>query len=433
MTALVSLIACVIVAVFFVFVFKIRRFVGDLIGALQSKRHLLPNELSKFDRWLGFEALLLGLNELIDRNNNYSNTHLERLNQLKVTLGSIQENVIIYDDVYVIEYANEAARQLFRRGEKLEGLRLESVLRAPSLIEYLNNYAEDRSQGLQQVSLVQEEVTLWFEVSIARVHEPSERAGSSTLLVLHDITQLKRLEEIRRDFIANASHELRTPLTILKGYVEALVEENETLPMEMRARFLKKIKKNTERLHLLVEDLMVLSRLESKPNQIQLTVGSLRQLIEEIIENYRFRLDANKQEIVLTFDEYIQEFAFDHFRIHQVFDNLIENVFKYAPDFTKMHIKVSYDKTANSVKCMVGDDGPGIPERDLPHIFERFYRVDKGRLYEHGGTGLGLCIMKHIVQQHGGAVFAESEFGKGTKIYFSLPFSMDGSDSMLEE
>ncbi|MGK0310248.1 MAG: PAS domain S-box-containing protein [Lentimonas sp.] len=401
---------------------KIKNFVDDLSVAARSRRHLLLGNASALLRWVGLEALLVETNGLIDRHNNYAEAHMGHLKQLEATLGSIQEAVIIFSENREIEYANESAKQLFYQGGQLKGQRLESVLRSPSLIEYLSAYEKDPSCQLQQLSLEREGVLLWFEVSCSEVREVTEIDDVSTLLVLHDITRLKQLEEIRRDLVANVSHELRTPITIIKGYTETLLEDNEVLTAEKRARFLGKIDKNTQRLHLLVEDLLILSRLESNSDQVKPSVESMQQLLDEILENYSSRLDEKKQRMVLVFDEQVREFAFDRFRIQQVFDNLIENVFSYAPDFTEMRLEVSYDKAEDSVRCAVVDDGPGMPEKDLPHIFERFYRVDKGRSYEGGGTGLGLSIMKHIVQQHGGIVHAESKLGDGTSIYFSLPY-----------
>lgn len=422
MAILISIIAFACLGGICLFVVKTKALVSDLIGAVRSKHHLLSNQPSGFLQWLGLQELLAETNELIEHHNNYSKAHTGQLNQLEATLGSIQEAVIIFNRDHEIEYANESAKQLFRQGEQLKGLRLESVLRSPGLIEYLSTYSKKQSDGLQQVSLERDNKLFWFEVSCADVRGVTEIDNASTLLVLHDISQLKRLEEIRRDFVANVSHELRTPITIIKGYTETLIDDNETLMAEQRERFLEKINKNTYRLHLLVEDLMVLSRLESKPDQVELSVASLRELLDEILENYRPRLDHQKQQMKLVFDDQVGEFAFDRFRIQQVFDNLIENIFSYAPGFTEVQLAVNYDKEANRVQCTIIDDGPGIPEKDLPHIFERFYRVDKGRSYEGGGTGLGLSIVKHIVQQHGGSVLAESQLGRGTSIHFSLPY-----------
>ena len=422
----ISIFACICIIALGLLIFRAKAFVSDLAGAVQSKRHLLSNQSSVFLKWVGLEGLLLETNELIELHNNYARAHTGRLNQLKATLGSIQEAVIIFNGNREIEYANKSAKELFRHGDKLKGLRLESVLRSPRLIDYLSDYSKNQRQ---QISLEREDMLLWFEVSCAEVREVAGINDVSTLLVLHDITQLKRMEEIRRDFVANVSHELRTPITIIKGYTEMLVEDNETLTTENRARFLEKIDKNTQRLHLLVEDLMELSRLESRPDGIKPSTSSLKELVEEILENYNSRLDHQKQQMVLAFDDQVEEFAFDRFRIHQVFDNLIENIFRYAPNFTEVRLEVNYDKATNRVHCTVTDDGPGIPEKDLPHIFERLYRVDKGRSYEGGGTGLGLSIMKHIVQQHGGTVLAKSKLGSGTSVHFNLPYVQTVSSS----
>lgn len=424
----INVFAYLCLATFCLLLVKIRFFTGDLTAAARFRRHLLPHQSSTLLRLLGLEKLLAQMNELIEGYNDYARAHVERLNQLESTLGSIQEAVIIFSENKKIEYANESARQLFRQGGQLIGLRLESVLRAPKLIEYLTEYLSDRSRRQQQLSLEREGSLLWFEVSCAEARGVSENDGISTLLVLHDITQLKHLEEIRRDFVANVSHELRTPITIIKGYIETLIEDNEMLTNENRVRFLEKVNKNTQRLYLLVEDLMILSRLESKPDQINPSMASLRKLLDEIIENYSARLNPQKQKITLEFDDQIGEFIFDHFRIQQVYDNLIENIFSYAPDFTEIRLEAHYDDAANQVQCTVADNGPGIPEKDLPHIFERFYRVDKGRSYQGGGTGLGLSIMKHIVQQHGGVVSAESKPGSGTSIHFRLPYAKESGD-----
>ena len=392
----ISIFVCVCLIALFLLVIKVKNFIGDLTVAAQSRRHLLIGKSSTLLRWFGLEALLEETNELIDRHNDYAETQIVQLRQLEAILASIQEAVIIFGKDREIEYANKSARKLFRQGEQLKGQRLESVLRSPNLIDYLSAHAKYPDYPLQQLSLKREGTLLWFEVSCARIRETSATGDVSTLLVLHNITQLKQLEEMRRDFVANVSHELRTPITIIKGYTETLIEDNKALTAEKRVRFLEKIEKNTQRLHFLVEDLLLLLRLESRPDQIKLSVESLRQLLDEMFEDYNSRLDEEKQRMVLAFDEQVGKFAFDRFRIRQVFDNLIENVFRYAPGFTEMLIEISYDAATNRVLCTVTDDGPGIPEKDLPHIFQRFYRVDKGRSHESGGTGLGLSIMKHI-------------------------------------
>lgn len=386
------------------------------------KRRLLLNEPSALLRRIGMEPLVSETNELIDQHRSYTDEVFGQSTRLDAMLGSTQEAVIIFNDQRVVEFLNESAKRLFQGNRALKGARLESVLRSSSLLDFLDGYREDHRITQQEISVDREGGVLWFEASCAEVRDVSAKNAVSTLLVLHDITRLKSLEMVRRDFVANVSHELRTPLTIIKGFAETLEEDHATLTAETRSRFIKKIVNNAKRLHVLVEDLLELSRLESKSDQVQPTEQSLLQLMDEILEDNRQRLDTNVQSMELDFDERVGEFAFDRFRIRQVFDNLIENAFRYAPDFTRLVLSVRYEDSQNMVHCCVADDGPGIPEKDVPHIFERFYRVDKGRSRENGGTGLGLSIIKHIVQQHGGSVSLETGEAQGTAIHFTLPY-----------
>jgi len=402
------------------YIVKTRRLVAELEGAVRSRRRVLLSDSSSTLKRMGLEALVRETNDLIDLHNANAVESTGYSNQVEATLGSIKEAVLIFDEQHVVEYANESAERLFLQGRRIKGMRLESVLRSTSLLEFLDRYEDAQATMMDQITLERKGDKLWFEASCSDVNASGGGGGRSTLLVLHDITRLKSLEMIRRDFVANVSHELRTPLTIIKGFAETLVEDNESLPVESRARFLDKILNNAHRLHLLVEDLLTLSRLESKPDQIEPVVQSLELLFEEIFENYRGRLEKG-QTIEVDFDERIGEFAFDRFRINQVLDNLVENVFRYAPEFTRLTLSARLRMEENIVECVVRDDGPGIPAKDLPHVFERFYRVDKGRSRERGGTGLGLSITKHIILLHGGDVYAESSSGEGTAIHFSLP------------
>lgn len=346
--------------------------------------------------------------------------------QFEAMLSAVQEVIVIFNSDRVVEFSNRSAERILRKGKSLKGLRLESVLRSLSLLELLENGPESVDGAtVNQISVEHGGETLWFEASCTKVRGIAAPRALSTLLVLHDITKLKHLQVMQREFVANVSHELRTPLTIIKGFAETLVDDAETMPVGARVRFLGKILNNAERLHVLVEDLLNLSRLESKPGQLNLELQSLRPLLEEVIEDYRPRLNNLGQKMILEFDDQIADFAFDRFQIHQVLGNLVVNAFRYAPEFSQLILRASYDVEANVICCSVEDDGPGIPGCDLPHIFDRFYRVDKGRSKERGGTGLGLSIVKHIIQQHGGNISAESQPGQGTCIRFSLPFRDD--------
>jgi two-component system phosphate regulon sensor histidine kinase PhoR len=239
------------------------------------------------------------------------------------------------------------------------------------------------------------------------------------LFVLHDITRQKKLESIRKDFVANVSHELRTPLSIIKGYVETLVDGHRDMPLQDRDRFLHTIQRHAERLHSLLEDLLALSRLESVNPGLHRESASLAELLGGLVEDVRGRPAAREHRISLSVDPAIGRLSLDPLKITQVCENLLDNALKYTPSASQ--IEVNARLKGGEAEVCIRDNGSGIPPADLPHLFERFYRVDKGRSREKGGTGLGLSIVKHIVQLHGGRVWAESEPGKGAAFYFTVP------------
>jgi len=401
---------------------RARGVVRDLRDALAERRRFLVQSDALPLRALGLSGVIDEANELIETQTGIDRRQTDFTRQARATLGAIQEAVLMLDGGRAIAFANDSARELFEAGRALEGARLESVVRSSSLLEYLAEPLDENAPSRREVSLEKDGEQLWFEVTRTLLRESSLAAGDeATLLVMHDITRLKKLEMVRREFVANVSHELRTPLTIVKGFSETLVEDGAEMPLESRQRFLEKILNNAQRLHLLVEDLLTLSRLESKPDSLRFTRQSLAELVGEVTDTYRNRLDPETQTMRVACDPAVGEMDFDRFRLTQVFENLIENVFRYASNFRCLTIGVRRRPDEGDVECSVCDDGPGIPTKDAPHIFERFYRVDKGRSRERGGTGLGLSITKHIVQLHGGDVWAESAEGKGTCVYFTLP------------
>jgi signal transduction histidine kinase len=406
----------------FLHVLRLRRLLGELDNAVRSRRRLLLKESADSLERIGALRLVDSLNGLIDLHNKTAAEKTGYSSQVDAMLGAVQEVVIIFDSERMVQYANHAAERLFRGHKSLQGLRLEGFMRSIGLLEFLDEMAanQDRADSTQ-LKIVRGQKTYWFEASCAPVIGIGEGEGMSTLLVLHDITKLKELEVMRREFVANVSHELRTPLTIIKGFAETLIDDAETLQSDSRERFTKKILTNADRLHVLVEDLLTISRLESKPEQIEPIAQPLKPLFEEVAENYRTRLDPATQRIDLAVEDEVDVVLFDRYRIHQVLDNFIENAFRYAPNFTRITLEAKLDSERQKVLCAVVDDGPGIPEKDLPHVFERFYRVDKGRSRERGGTGLGLSIVKHIIQLHGGSVSAESRLGEGSRMRFTLP------------
>lgn len=399
---------------------RTRQLLADLEGAVHAQRRLLP-EASDFTIKLhGVKGLIDETNDFIDRYQLYATENTGYSKQIEAMLRAVQEVVVIFNADREIEFSNKSAESLFHKSMSMKGLRVDSAMRSLSLLEFLEALKEGRPGNENQISIEKEGETLWFEASCSEVRGISNPNAMSYLLVLHDITRLKSLEVLRREFVANVSHELRTPLTIIKGFAETLVDDESTITSESRVRFLGKILTNAERLHMLVEDLLTLSRLESKADQFDPVMQPILPLLEDIREDYQSRLKEEGQKIVVDVDNAVPFVSFDRFRINQVLDNLVVNAFRYAPDFTELRLSARYDAEEQVVVCSVQDDGPGIPEDDLPHLFERFYRVDKGRSKESGGTGLGLSITKHIIQLHDGKVWAESKLGEWTKVSFSL-------------
>lgn len=238
-----------------------------------------------------------------------------------------------------------------------------------------------------------------------------------TVLVFYDITELKNLEEMRKDFVANVSHELKTPITSIRGFSETLLDEDMN-DQQIHKKFLRIIHEESSRLQYLVEDLLTLSRLEKEEIQLNPTEINVAQLIDGITPVIIQK--ANRKHIAFTFDiDRVTEFTADLDKIKQILINLLENAVSYTPEHGKVHLQVG--EKQGMIVFQIIDTGIGIPKDALPRIFERFYRVDKARSRNTGGTGLGLAIVKHIVEVLGGQINVESELNKGTTFNILLP------------
>lgn len=228
----------------------------------------------------------------------------------------------------------------------------------------------------------------------------------------------RKLEEMRKDFVANVSHELRTPLSIIKGYVETLLDDPPP-DRETERQFLRTIHKHSAQLEALINDLLDLSALESQKAKLRFEAVSLRAVAGAVVGELAAAASQKTILVTLEIPSNFPAVRADEQRLQQVFTNLLENAVKYTQ--TGGRVTVSARETGSEIEVCVADNGSGIAPEHLPHIFERFYRVDKARSREVGGTGLGLSIVKHIVQVHGGRVWVESELGKGSKFFFTLP------------
>jgi two-component system phosphate regulon sensor histidine kinase PhoR len=228
------------------------------------------------------------------------------------------------------------------------------------------------------------------------------------------------MEEMRREFVANVSHELRTPLSIFRGYLETLLDDPHQPPGEL-LRILEIMERHSDRLNALVEDVLSLARLESPGAELDLSEVDLAELLHSIMRDWEKRFAAGGLKSHLNFPGNLPLVSADENRLQEVIYNLLDNAVKYSQPGGVVSLRAEIE--ADRVRISVSDQGVGIREADLPRIFERFYRAEKGRSRELGGTGLGLSIVKHIVQLHGGAVEARSEPGKGTTISVLLPVS----------
>ena len=408
----------VIIALLWSKLIRHRRALRSLRVSLERRQPFLrdahPGELDA--EW---DAFCQASNALISTAEKLEHQQSSQLTQLEATLGSLQEAVLLVDAHNHILLANKALQGIFPKATNIIDQRLEVVLHSVAFLNYVEAVRKGRAEPQFAIEFVDNNDTRWVEVTGSTIPALDGGKGKWALFVLHDITRQKRLELIRKEFVANVSHELRTPLSVIKGYVETLVDGHHEMGLDDRTRFLATIHRHTERLNSLLEDLLTLSRLESINPGLQRESTSLHSLVNGIVEDYRSRPNANDHRLECDIDPAIESLLLDPLKITQVFENLLDNALKYTPAGTTIRIEAK--RHTKEIEILVSDTGTGIPEADLPHIFERFYRVEKGRSREKGGTGLGLSIVKHIIQLHGGRVRAESTTGQGTTFILTLP------------
>jgi two-component system phosphate regulon sensor histidine kinase PhoR len=339
---------------------------------------------------------------------------------LTVLLASMVEGVMVVDQKHVVRLVNDVLLDLFDLKqspmgrtvlESLREARLEMIVRETIL------QGEPRQQELVLESTALGLPPRHFDISVVPIRSARDEVRGA-VVVFHDITRIKQLEVVRQDFVANVSHELRTPLAIFRGYLETL-EDNPDLPRDESQRILETMKRHSDRLNALVEDLLILTRLEAR--QVQAEFSSIRvdAFYRQLVRDWGNRTNSGAVEIAIDISDELPPLDVDALRLEQVIFNLLENAVAYSNPPRK--IVLSAAMLGDQMELRVADNGLGIPPDDLPHIFERFYRVDKGRSRSSGGTGLGLSIVKHIVQSHGGTVHAESELGRGTTVVMRMP------------
>ena len=359
----------------------------------------------------------LALETLMDGRRELEKRVLESESSVQTVFAAMLDGLAVIDERRGVRLMNREFRRLFEVGEKASG----------TLLELVHNAAIDHlaTEAIRSRKAQQETVELarggaeprFFEVSAVPLSEKSVPENGAVIL-FHDISQLRKVETMRRDFVANVSHELRTPLSIFRGYLETLLDDPHQPPGEI-LRILEIMERHSDRLNALVEDVLSLARLESPGMELKLSDIDLPEFLHGIMRDWEKRFAAKKLKSHLNFPGTLPRIRADETRLQELIYNLLDNAVKYSNAGGTVFLRV--ESEGDSLRISVADQGAGISPDDLPRIFERFYRADKSRSSEQSGTGLGLSIVKHIAQLHGGSVEAKSELGKGTTISVLLP------------
>jgi len=327
-----------------------------------------------------------------------------RNEELDTIISSMQEPLVVLDKEGRIRLSNGSFNML-ARSDEIKGKFHWEVLRSPDFNALIKKADAERIHFSDEIRINDRVFLCSINFLISR---------DEIVAVLHDITEFKRLEEIKKDFIANLSHEIRTPLTAIMGFVETIEDEEDI----KNSRYFEIIKRHVDRMMNIVRDLLLLSELEQKGETLQYEYVSIRDIIVNIVKMFEGRAKEKGLEIVLDIPNGIPPISVDPFKIEQVFINLIDNAIKYTEEGK---IAVSVGHNDDFIEIAIEDSGIGIQQEHLSRIFERFYVVDKSRSKKFGGTGLGLSIVKHIVNLHNGKINVESTPFKGTKFLITLP------------
>lgn len=337
--------------------------------------------------------------------------------KMNIILSNMQEAVIALDMDERIISLNDYAIKLFKVQGDWKQRKFYEVIRHPEIQKFCTELIGDKKHLERDIELYDKD-TIFLQAKGSPLLD-SEKKEIGALIVLNDLTKIKRLENMRREFVANVSHEIRTPLTVIMASIETLRNEKNREGKHFD-KLLKKIERHAERLNSLVDDILYLSKIEqnTEKNEIGKSSEDINEIVSRAIEACRQK--AEEKNITLNFKcEKDIEANVNPGLLEQAVLNLIDNAIKYSDINTKVNIEVSKSKSGISIS--VKDNGIGIAEEHLPRIFERFYRVDKSRSRELGGTGLGLSIVKHIVNAHGGKIEVKSQLGAGSEFIITIP------------
>ena len=380
-------------------------------------------ENTSFDRSLdflnpGFSSTFADLSSKL--HNIFSELRKEK-NELEAILDAMSEGVIVVSAKGTITLVNKSAAEMFQLSDDYLGKPYWEMLRNRQLQELVSDTLKSQKGLKKEINIVYPEAKYYLANTIS-LEKPSEEI----IAVIFDITEFKKLEKIKADFIANVSHELRTPLTSIKGYAET-IEDGAYKNDAERNQFLKIITTNTNRLISIVSDLLILSELEGKDSLFSENSSqdfeqiNINEVIMQTLASLKRKIKEKEIKEKIELEDSLPPINGIKFFLEQMFTNLIDNAVKYNKCAGEM--KINSFSSNNSIVIKISDSGIGIPKEDQDRIFERFYRVDKNRSREIGGTGLGLSIVKHIVLVHGGTISLKSEEEKGSEFTIELPIN----------
>lgn len=376
---------------------------GDLSERIPVRRY--NSEIEKLARMFNLMA-----DELEDKIIEIS----QEKNKIEAILESMVDGVIAVDKNGEISLINTAARRIFNiEAEEIKGKNLITTLFNHRIDMYLQRAFDTKESIKREIKYKNPEPKIIQATFIPLLDEKQNISGG--VIVLTDITELRKLETVRNDFVANVSHELRTPLTSIVGYLDTLLESNVEDP-EIRNRFLKIIKEETDRLSILIKDLLNLSKIESQ--SFDLKPDDFSEVLDKVVNLLQKNAEDKNINLKIEIDDKLPPVYMVREQIKQVLINLIDNAIKYTP--AGGEIEITVEEEADKVYFSVKDNGMGIPKADQERIFERFYRVDKARSRSLGGTGIGLSIVRNIIKQHGSEIQVKSREGAGSEFYFYL-------------
>jgi two-component system, OmpR family, phosphate regulon sensor histidine kinase PhoR len=334
-------------------------------------------------------------------------------------LGAMEDGLLVVDARSRVTLMNPTFQKLFELRDPAVDVPLVEAVRHATLDQLIAETLRTGEAMRGELSLADSRAHSERHVEVSAV--PIKNADdevTGAVVLFHDITELKQLDQIRRDFVANVSHELRTPLSILRGYIEVLFDEPQTSQEEL-TRILSIMERHSKRLQRLVDDLLSLAQLESSQAELELSIVRMDELFNSLLRDWDEKLTVKNLKVIVDLPSETLVLRADGTRLEEALHNLLDNAVKFSPENGRILLRGT--RCGSNVVLSVADNGIGISREHLPRIFERFYRADKARSRELGGTGLGLAIVKHIAQLHGGRVEAESELGRGTTIRVVLP------------